>query len=73
VSIPSFPPLPQLACPLCGGPNACAVAACGRYDAPCWCATVAFPPALLAQVPEERRRFACICRRCAEAAAARPS
>jgi hypothetical protein len=65
-------PLPNLACPLCAGPNGCAVAASGRFDTPCWCASVAFDPVLLAREPEARRRAACICRRCAEDHAAAP-
>ncbi|RZL03200.1 MAG: hypothetical protein EOP36_06060 [Rubrivivax sp.] len=52
-------------CPLCGGPNACAVLACGMVDAPCWCRSVAFSADLLAQVPEEARGLACVCARCA--------
>jgi hypothetical protein len=36
-------PAARPACPLCGGPNACAVAAQGRFDVPCWCADLALP------------------------------
>ncbi|WP_243321501.1 cysteine-rich CWC family protein [Geothrix sp. SG200] len=54
-------------CPLCGGPNGCAPAACGHLDAPCWCTTATFNPASLALVPEKLRNVVCLCRRCAEA------
>ncbi len=60
-------PAQRQTCPLCGGPNGCAPAACGRTDMPCWCTTVAFNPASLAQVPEALRNLVCLCRRCAEA------
>jgi hypothetical protein len=56
-------------CPLCGGANACAVVACGTMDAPCWCRSAVFTADLLAQVPEAQRGVACICARCAAAAA----
>lgn len=64
---PSAPetPIPALACPLCGGPNACAAAASGSFDTPCWCRDVTFPPDLIARVPVEQRGQACICQRCA--------
>lgn len=68
--MPSPPPAPQPlnapTCPLCGGPNGCAAAATGSFDAACWCRDVAFGPALIARVPEAARDAACICRRCAE-------
>jgi len=57
-------------CPLCGGPNACALA--GVMDAlrsGCWCASRRFDAALLARVPAESRGRACICRGCQQAAA----
>lgn len=56
-------------CPLCGGPNACAPARCGRYDVACWCTSARFPPELLARVPEAQRGLACICAGCAAQAA----
>ena len=64
----SAPAAPQN-CPLCGGPNGCAVAAGGPTDAACWCAQEAFPPSLLQDLPPETRGRVCICRRCAQAAA----
>lgn len=57
-------------CPLCGGPNACAPAQCGRYDVACWCTSARFPPELLARVPEAQRGLACICAGCAAQAVA---
>ena len=65
-----FDPIDTARCPLCGGPNGCAMAQAGDGAAPaaCWCMDVDFPPALLAQVPPEARRRACICAACATAA-----
>lgn len=69
-------------CPLCGGPNGCAMApspgepagtpvsACSGDAQACWCADVHFEPSLLARIPAEARRRACVCRACAEDARA---
>lgn len=56
-------------CPVCGGPNGCAMA-CGDGAAPlvCWCVGTNVPPALLARVPPVARRKACICATCVAAA-----
>ncbi|HOC55550.1 MAG TPA: cysteine-rich CWC family protein [Verrucomicrobiota bacterium] len=51
-------------CPLCNQPNHCLLAAGALSNDECWCSRVAFPPALLARVPEHARRRACICERC---------
>lgn len=65
-------------CPLCGEPNLCAMASAapGERPPPCWCRAEPFPPDLLAAVPEQSRRKACICqscrRRAEEAAQAEP-
>ena len=59
-------------CPLCGQPNACAMEverATGQPQPPCWCTQATFAPALLARVPEDARRRACICAACARSAA----
>ncbi|MDO5086042.1 MAG: cysteine-rich CWC family protein [Comamonadaceae bacterium] len=62
-------------CPLCGQPNGCALAAApapapaGCTPPPCWCVHATFTPALLARVPADARRRACICAACAAAAA----
>jgi len=52
-------------CPLCGGPNTCAMAAGGDASAPCWCRSAVFSEELLGQVPEGQRGQVCICARCA--------
>ena len=59
-------------CPLCGQGNQCAneaERATGVPQGPCWCTTAVFTPELLAQVPVEAQRLACICASCAAAAA----
>lgn len=56
-------------CPLCGQPNRCAMEVereTGEKQPPCWCAQVDFSADLLARVPPEAQRQACICRACAE-------
>ncbi len=58
-------PLPNLICPVCGGPNACGPAASGSFDAACWCQTASFDPDALSRVPEAQRNQACICAVCA--------
>ncbi|WP_295550490.1 cysteine-rich CWC family protein [Limnohabitans sp. Rim8] len=62
----TLPELDPCRCPLCGQPNACAMA-CGDQAAtePCWCTLVQFDAELLKQVPEAARNRACICQRCA--------
>ncbi|WP_416547406.1 cysteine-rich CWC family protein [Limnohabitans sp. DCL3] len=57
-------------CPLCGQPNACAMAR--PLDAapeaePCWCTRVHFSADVLKQVPEAARNKACICAACVAA------
>jgi hypothetical protein len=59
-------------CPLCGEPNACALAD-GRASEPCWCAGARISPALLARLPVGARGVACVCRRCATEPAAQPA
>ena len=52
-------------CPLCGGPNACAMATPGVDAAgPCWCVSAVFPQTLLDQVPPAAQGRACICPAC---------
>ncbi len=54
-------------CPLCGGPNGCAMEAqraTGQPQPPCRCTQVDFSAELLARVPEAARDKACICVRC---------
>lgn len=50
-------------CPLCGGPNHCALAA-DPNATECWCDSVVFPPELLARIPEDALHRACVCPRC---------
>ena len=60
-------PSPDL-CPLCGQPNRCAMEIereTGVKQEACWCTQVAFGPELLARVPAEAQRRACICAACA--------
>ncbi len=55
-------------CPLCGGPNACAMEAqrlTGQPQPPCWCTRVTFEADTLARVPPAAQNRACICARCA--------
>ena len=57
-------------CPLCGQPNACAMATPTTEAAapgPCWCTLVQFSADLLKQVPEAARNKACICAACVAA------
>lgn len=53
-------------CPLCGGPNLCAMAA-GLIDEICWCSQIEPAPGALAKVPQDERGARCICPRCAAA------
>lgn len=62
-------------CPLCGQPNACAMAAPAPAAAtgghaqqlPCWCTRITFSAELLRQVPAAARHKACICAACVAA------
>jgi hypothetical protein len=51
-------------CPLCGGPNFCAMAA-GGVDEDCWCAQIEFAPQALDRLPRHERGARCICPSCA--------
>jgi len=55
---------PEAACPLCGGDNACAMAAEGGAGE-CWCSAARIAPEALARLPEAERGLRCICARCA--------
>lgn len=62
-------------CPLCGQSNQCAgqiERSTGVKQPPCWCTTVRFDATLLARVPPEAHRLACICRACATASPGTP-
>ncbi|HEY8243615.1 MAG TPA: cysteine-rich CWC family protein [Casimicrobiaceae bacterium] len=52
-------------CPLCGGPNDCAMAA-GSSE-PCWCTRATFPAELLDAL-DDAKGAACVCATCAKAA-----
>ena len=55
-------------CPLCGQPNRCAMEVereTGQPQPPCWCTQVEFGADLLARVPADAQRLACICAECA--------
>ncbi len=68
----SGPIIDATRCPLCGGDNRCAMEvehATGQPQPPCWCVSADFPPDLLARLPEQARGLACVCARCAMAAA----
>ena len=51
-------------CPLCGRPNACAMAV-GETDEPCWCTQVVIDPRVLERLPPEQRGIVCVCAACA--------
>ena len=62
-------------CPLCGGDNRCAMElerATGQPQPPCWCVDAAFPPDLLARLPQEAEGKACICATCVARFAGQP-
>ncbi|MBT9513928.1 MAG: cysteine-rich CWC family protein [Acidovorax sp.] len=71
MSTDNSPPPPQSCCPLCGGPNQCAMAA-GLPPESCWCMTQPIAPAALAAVPEAQRGQVCICAACGATPAALP-
>ncbi|MBU3713186.1 MAG: cysteine-rich CWC family protein [Limnohabitans sp.] len=59
-------------CPLCGQPNRCAMTEAARSSVDntrCWCVNVSFSAELLARVPAQAERKACICQECATRAA----
>ena len=51
-------------CPVCAGPNLCAIAA-GLVDESCWCAQIEFSPHALENVAPQDRSRRCICPKCA--------
>lgn len=70
--MPAPPALDTTRCPLCGEANRCAVEIereTGVAQGPCWCLVATFTDALRERVPPEARGLACICARCAAAAA----
>jgi len=65
-----FAPRSAPVCPRCGADNDCAVARRGTFDTPCWCARIVVAHDVVDALPEAQRNVACLCRRCATAAAA---
>ena len=57
------PPQNPARCPLCGGPNQCALVA-DPNATECWCDSVVFPDELLAQIPDNAVRKRCVCQKC---------
>lgn len=60
-------PFDATRCPLCGADNRCAMEierATGQPQAPCWCVSASFDPALLDRIPDEARGNACVCSAC---------
>lgn len=66
--MPYDEPLPPDRCPLCGEPNACAMAA--DEAGPCWCFTTPIAEGVIERIPPDQRGRACVCQRCASGAAA---
>ena len=54
----------QTHCPLCGGDNACAVAA-GLAISECWCQAAILDRVVLAAVPARAAGTVCLCAACA--------
>ncbi|HEX2201657.1 MAG TPA: cysteine-rich CWC family protein [Longimicrobium sp.] len=61
-------PVDPARCPLCGEANGCAMAGASPSGGACWCASVTIAGDVLQRIPEEARRKACVCARCAEGA-----
>jgi hypothetical protein len=57
-------PSPRPLCPACGGANACAAVAAGRFDVDCWCRSVKIDATRIAELQEPDRGRACLCRDC---------
>lgn len=63
-------PLDAARCPLCSGPNGCALEAeraDGQPQGPCWCTRARFGAALMARIPKAALGRACVCVACAGA------
>ncbi|HEX2531304.1 MAG TPA: cysteine-rich CWC family protein [Burkholderiaceae bacterium] len=60
--------LPNHICPVCGSANYCAPAQAGHLSVDCWCNSVVINQAALDRVPEDLRRKACLCPKCATCA-----
>lgn len=53
-------------CPSCGEANACGISQ-GKSE--CWCFAAVIEQAALDRIPSDRKKLACICAKCAAAAA----
>ena len=53
-------------CASCGEPNACGLSQ-GQTD--CWCFSVKIEQEALERIPSEMKNLACLCAKCAKAAA----
>ena len=65
--MPVASPMDPTVCPLCGQSNQCAgqaERATGIKQPPCWCNTATFSAELMARIPEQARRLACVCAAC---------
>ena len=62
---PDENPIDTAVCPLCGGPNRCAMAD-DPNAAECWCESVEIPDGLLELIPKYEFRRTCICQTCIE-------
>jgi hypothetical protein len=52
-------------CPLCGGPNECALAQTGGTDTQCWCHKATINPTTIVLAHRSLNNKSCICKRCA--------
>lgn len=55
----------KTACPACGAPNQCGLAAPGTATRGCWCFAVTIDPAIIEALPAHLRNKACLCPQCA--------
>lgn len=58
-------------CPICQGPNKCAMEIAkesGNEPERCWCLDAVFSSSLLDQVPHDAKGKACICIKCVTSA-----
>lgn len=66
-------PLPNGTCPRCGAANHCVPAACGSFDADCWCVQVSVSRRALSEIPVPLQGKACLCPACAVLPEAAPT
>lgn len=61
---------PNYICPLCDGPNECAMAQPGGIGTDCWCRDVAINSNVISMADRTRNFNSCICKQCATATTA---